>query len=180
MKNLVSAGILAAAAFAGFGMTLAPSRADAAVIYNGNGGFLWLDWLDMEACNRFTQGTVFVCMPTLVTSGGGGSSGGPVLQRANGEASLLVSGKAVPVRVATPASGKALQEIIRQGDPKKVDPAAFQKAVDAAFAGASRKVDDAAANGVAQQYKARIENQKLEDGKVKELAPGADKRAITR
>jgi hypothetical protein len=157
MRNSVWATALAAAVCVS--ATFAPSTAGAVGIYNGNGGVLYLDWLNMEDCNAFTAGTSFVCFALTTAGGGGSGKTGPVLHRANGEANLVVNGKPGPVVVATGASDKALQDLVRQGKAKK-DAAAFQKAFDAAYASGSRKVNDAVANALSQQFKARIEEKR--------------------
>ena len=114
----------------------------------------------MEDCNAFTAGSSMTCFG-LAAPGGGNT--GPVLQRANGEATLVVGSKRAPVVVATGATGKSLQDLIRdilrQGNPKK-DPVAFRTAFDAAYKGGTKKVDDAVANALSQQFKAPIETQK--------------------
>ena len=128
-----AAAIAAAVSICAF----APSTAGAVGLYNGNAGVIYLDWMSMEVCNAFAAGT----RPA----------------RVNGEAFLVIDGKRMPVAIATRTTAEAVQEIVAR---KPADKAAFQKAVQAAYASGSKKVDDATATALSQQFKARIEADK--------------------
>ena len=129
------------------GIALAPAPAHAVGIYNGNGGVLYIDWLTMEECNKLTRGSTLVC---FAFPSGGGSSG-PVMHREKGEAYFLVKGHRAPVVVGKGPTDKALQAVVKRGEP-----GAFRKAFDAAYAGGSRQVDDRVAIALSRQFRIPI------------------------
>lgn len=111
--------------------------------------------ISMEECNRRVTAIHFVCFPQALSANAGGSQPA-VLQRANGEATLLIGGKAFPILVPKPDAAKSFRATY-ESNSTKADPAVLKKAYDAAVAGASRKVDDRLAKEASEQFKAKIE-----------------------
>ena len=117
--------------------------------------------MSMEECNRRVTTSSLACFPEalIANTGGAGSSKPAILQRENGQATLLIGGKAFPILVPTPSAAKSFMATLERNSTK-ADPAALEKAYDAATVGASRKVDDRLAKEVSEQFKAKIETGK--------------------
>ncbi|TAJ90728.1 MAG: hypothetical protein EPO10_18260 [Reyranella sp.] len=114
--------------------------------------------MSMEECNRRVKVSTFACFPEalIANTGGAGGSKPVVLQRVNGEATLLIGGKAFPILVPTPDGAKSFRAALEKNSTM-ADPAVLKRAYDASIAGASRKVDDQLAKQASEQFKAKIE-----------------------
>ncbi|MFN4013933.1 MAG: hypothetical protein ACK4JB_01260 [Reyranella sp.] len=152
--------LAAAAGMAAFSATSANAVLLCCIIHGSESCASFPD-MSMEECNRRAQTNSFACFPeALIANTGGGAGSKPaVLQRINGEATLLIGGKAFPILVPAPDAAKSFRAELERNSTK-ADPAVLKKAYDAALARASRRVDDQLAKQASEQFKAKIETGK--------------------
>jgi hypothetical protein len=146
-----------------FALTFAPSPAGAVSICAHGIGCAFFGGLTMEECNALIDpsNTEAACF-MFPTAGGSG----PVLQRLNGQATLLIDKNSFPVVVATPGGEKTMMALLPHGDRKTADRDMVHKAFQEAFRTGSRTVDDSTATAVARQFKARIDVVKGPSGPI--------------